>query len=243
MHQVGIKMGLQKVLNKISSTAQKAVDTAGNAVVVTLAKAWIGIGMIRPANTNGDPMFEKPDWWKKKGANAFQQTKSQTPIVDRYDYNGLWSVQIADYFMPLSQSFRLRARKNLNTSHLVDGIDIIQQTRKEAKTIDCTLRITVNENQEALKIVDAEEKVVELSQFLAELYEADTVFEINNDMINNTFGVTHCIMSEYTFTPQAGRKIYTFEFSLTEVIYGENVLTFDLRGVESDQSTGRQITG
>ena len=58
--------------------------------------------------------------------------------LDRYDYTKLYSLQIGDYFMPMSQTFSVKARKRLNVSALVDGPDIIQQTRKEAKTINCT---------------------------------------------------------------------------------------------------------
>lgn len=235
---------MQKVLNKISTTVQGAHDKASNAVILTLAKAWIGIGVIRPAKTDDAPIFEKPAWLKTKG--TFTQRSNSvdiTPSVDRYDYTGLWSMQIGEYFMPLSQTFSLRAKKRLNVSSLVDGVDIIQQTRKEAKTLDCTLKLTLRDNQDNLKIVkdSAQHEVATLAQFLREFYDSDTVLAINNDMINNTFGVTHVFMSEYKFNPRVGAGTFTFDFSLTEVLYGENVLTFDLREVNSDGETSRQI--
>lgn len=237
---------LKKTIRNISSTTQDVHTSVGNAVILSLSKAWIGIGLIRPAKTNpDDKFFNTPDWIKKRlnGTSDFETIESRTPTVDRFDYTKLYSLQIGEYFMPLSQTFTLRAKKRLNTSSLVDGIDIIQQTRKESKTIDCVLRITLRDTQENLHIVedDAQASIIQLAQFLNEFYEADAVFEINNDFINNTFNVTHVFMSEYKFSPQVGRNSFTFEFSLTEIIYGENVLTFDLNQITSDNNG--QITG
>lgn len=164
--------------------------------------------------------------------------------------------------MPLSQTFSLRAKKRLNVSSLVDGVDIIQQTRKEAKTIDCTLRLTLRNNQPNLQIMKTTEsggfsiegvsnavvnsvsaKVVELAQFLREFYDDDAVLRIRNKMINETFGVDYVFISEYKFTPKVGMGTFTFEFSLTEVKYGENVLTFNLREIDADAGNRTQIEG
>jgi hypothetical protein len=139
--------------------------------------------------------------------------------------------------MPMSQSFTLRAKKRLNVSSLVDGIDIIQQTRKEAKTIDCQLRITLRENQPNLEVqnstVTAREDMVRsltvFSRMLQELYENDAVFKIENQVINDTFGVSYAIISEYEFRPKLRSNIFDFNLSLTEVKYGDNVITFDVR--------------
>ena len=115
-------------------------------IVLSLSTAWIGIGMVHPAKTNDDTLAPTPNLAKKR-------TKVSTGEIDRYDYSKLWSLQIGDYFMPLSQTFTLRAKKRLNVSSLVDGVDIIQQTRKEAKTIDCVLRLTLRSNQQNLQIM------------------------------------------------------------------------------------------
>ena len=132
--------------------------------------------------------------------------------------------------MPLSQTYRLRARKRTNTSSLVDGVDIIQQTRKEAKEIDCTLRISVNKSQTNLQIMQRlDEKtaeVVELSKFLRMLYDSDKVFRVDNDMLYNTHGMEYVTMTKYDFTPKPGSYTFTFEFTLTEVKFGDNILTF-----------------
>lgn len=229
-------------LNKVSNTAADVTGMVSSTVLVSLAKAWIGIGMIKPATTNGEGMFPTPDWVKKQG-QAPNTAPAETKQVDRFDYTGLWSLQVGEWFMPLSQTFTLRASKNLNISSLVDGIDIIQQVRHEAKMIDCSLRITVRENQNQLKIVDASDKVIALAKFLQEFYDKDAVLEIKNEMINNTFGVTHAFMTEYRFAPREGSMTYTFDFTLTEVVYGENVLTFDLRGLDSAESGNNQIGG
>ena len=155
------------------------------------------------------------------------------------DYTKLYSLQIGDYFMPMSQTFSVKARKRLNVSALVDGPDIIQQTRKEAKTINCTLRLTLRNNQPNLQIMErleneAEAKIAELSKFLNEFYEKDQILRIRNQKINETHGIEYAIITEYTDTPRVGMGTYQFEFTLTEVKYGENVVTFNLREVDSD---------
>lgn len=241
-----------------ASTTYKNVTSP---IVVTLAEAWLGIGMLRPAKTNDDPLISKPDWAKTRSGDT-NNVFASTGDIDRYDYSKLWSLQIGDYFMPLSQTFSLRAKKRLNVSSLVDGVDIIQQTRKEAKTIDCTLRLTLRNNQPNLQIMKTTEsgefsiegvsnavvdsvsaKVVELAQFLREFYDADAVLRIRNKMINETFGVDYVFISEYKFTPKVGMGTFTFEFSLTEVKYGENVLTFNLREIDADAGNRTQIEG
>lgn len=225
------------IFNKISTTLndiKNGYDIANNAVVLSLAKAWIGIGTFRPASTEG-----------KGHMNPIlpNHSNSRRKDIDRFDYNNLWSVQIGDYFMPLSQTFRLRAKKRLNVSSLVDGIDIIQQTRREAKTIECTLILTVRDNQNNLQIVEqGKREATKLADFLRNFYDSDTVLKINNSEINDTFGVNYVFMSEYDFNPQVGKLTYVFNFTLTEVIYGDNVLTFDKRQVSDDQTTQRSLT-
>ena len=230
-------------------------------VILSLSSAWIGIGMLHPAKTNDDPLVKSPGWMQKN-SGTFERVSASTGEIDRYDYSKLWSLQIGDYFMPLSQTFTLRAKKRLNVSSLVDGVDIIQQTRKEAKTIDCTLRLTLRNNQQNLQIMKVSEsagilteestlsdptfvgaKVTELAQFLREFYDGDAVLRIRNKMINETFGVDYVFISEYKFTPKVGMGTYTFEFSLTEVKYGENVLTFNLREIDADAGNREQIEG
>lgn len=239
---------VNRALGTVSSTVKDLHSTVSDTVILSLSKAWIGIGSVRPATTADNradsslPPFDN---------------RSVTPrTFNRYDYKKLYSLQLGSYFMPLSQTFSLRAKKRLNVSSLVDGIDIIQQTRKEAKTIDCTLRIGLNPAQENLQILKENTgaiigeggslnpvtQISNLAEFLREMYDSDIVFEVDNDMINNTFGITHVIMSEYKFMPRVSSGVFNFEFSLTEVLYGENVLTFNLRQIDEDAGLRRQIT-
>lgn len=228
-----------KTVGSTIGATTDVINVAQNAVLLTLSKKWIGIGMLNPAETekiNVDP--KKANVWQSKPYNGVHEAR--TPFHNRFDYTKLWSLQLGEYFMPLSQTFTLRAKKRLNVSSLVDGIDIIQQTRKEAKTIDCTLRISLNTNndrQTNLKIVNAQYEVQQLAQFLSDLYESDAVFKIDNETVNDTFGVTNVIMTEYKFLPKTGSGTYTFEFSLMEVKEGDNVLTFDLRQIRDAEQT------
>lgn len=218
--------------SSIGSSLQKGHTIAGKAVLLTLSKAWIGIGILKPATTEGVSVegvtagvYAKNNY--KKGQ------ESKTPYIEHFFTSKMWSIKFGDYFMPLSQTYTVRAVKELNISSLVDGIDIIQQTRKQAKTIDCTLKISINENQANLQIhrMDpdalATVEISTLKRFLSELYEKDVVFKVENATINHVLNVEYVIMSSYRFLPRSGSKIYIFEFSLTEVKFGDNVLTFD----------------
>lgn len=235
-------------LGETASTIHKAVTEP---VVLTLAKAWIGIGLIRPARTQEESFNTDPKFRPK-----LRTINSPERISDRWDYTELWHMQLGKYLMPQSQTFTLRAKKRVNISSLVDGPDIIQQTRKESKTIDCSIRMATREgkgNLNMLKERDATNSTAsqdsavpsdigKLADFLQELYENDTIFRVWNNEINNTFKVEYVFMTEYKFTPRVGMGTFTFEFTLMEVLYGENVVTFNLRETESTVETPRQIT-
>lgn len=263
------RTGFAKVVKVGQQATSLLASEMTNALTLTLANTWLGISAANPASTAkggwGDIISNLS---RVKGRNAIQDDiQANTYNIDRYDTRKLWSVRIGDYFMPLSQTFMLRAKKRLNVSSLVDGIDIIQQTRKEAKTIDCSLRLTLRNNQPNLEIVKEGSRYVEptfsvenLSQaqsidtlnvfavsseqnaeaykamdtfgeFLQKFYEEDAIFEINNSTINDTFGVKYVFISEYTFRPRASAGTFQFDFSLTEVSFGDDVLTFDVREI------------
>lgn len=233
--------GPYKVANRVIAETLDARDAIRNTIVLALSKAWIGISRLAPAQTNREQQQQDirniPFVRKEQTVNGIERRSGAE--LDRYDYTKLYSLQIGDYFMPMSQTFSVKARKRLNVSALVDGPDIIQQTRKEAKTINCTLRLTLRNNQPNLQIMErleneAEAKIAELSKFLNEFYEKDQILRIRNQKINETHGIEYAIITEYTDTPRVGMGTYQFEFTLTEVKYGENVVTFNLREVDSD---------
>lgn len=267
MNTAQVQYGSEAVSGAISDATQAVT----NGVVVSLSSAWLGISAIKPARTEGaSKPFEKitpndPSTLNKFGSTVDsrsgvdQQLPNQgnnlgqehcSPQTQRYEYKNLYSLQLGEYFMPLSQTFSLRAKKRLNVCSLVDGIDIIQQTRKEAKTIDCSLRITLRTNQPNLEVISDTQRlagnvtgklasVAELTEtetglirsletfalFLSELYETDAIFAVKNQVINEVFDVTHAIISEYTFRPQTGRGTFQFDFTLTEVKIQDDVLT------------------
>ena len=248
-HQNKVVHGVSNVIG----TARDLYNIGSSGALLVLSKAWIGIGLLNPSKTLRENETPNMDTWAKDHpADSNLVSNTQTGL-NRFKYDELYSLQLGDYFLPMSQTFNLAAKKRFNTSHLVDGIDIIQQTRKEAKTIQCSMRISLRENQNNLKIVrgyeaggyvDGHDKLVELSEFLQELYETDAVFEVSNDMINNTFKMQHAMISEYKFSPRVGMGTYMFDFALTEVLYGDNVLTFNLREIDADNgdNVSRQIS-
>lgn len=229
--------GFNRTLGKISSGVQDVHNVAGKATLLSLSKAWIGIGLINPARTDPDAKILKlPSVFNSKTASGTERVESISPVLNRFDYERLYSLQLGEYFMPLSQTFDVRAKKRINVSSLVDGIDVIQQTRKETKTVDVKMRISMRPDgvHDNIKIVDTFEQVQRLGTFLTDLYENNEVFIVANDELNNTYGITYALISEYKMTTRTGMQTYDFSFSLMEVNYGDNVLTFDLRQITSD---------
>lgn len=217
-----------------SKTLSEAAQAVTNAIVLGLSSKWLAISAIKAIKNRSNSIEAK-----------------------RYDRENLFSLQLGDYFMPLSQTFNLRAKKRLNVCSLVDGVDIIQQTRHEAKMIDCSLRITLRKNQPNLEIVsetqrlstfngylpsiseavytgeeddfntDLVRSLETFAQFLSDLYENDAVFAIDNQVINDVFGVEYAMISEYNFRPQVSRSTFQFDFTLTEVKITSDTLTVD----------------
>jgi hypothetical protein len=71
---------------------------------------------------------------------------------------------------------------------------------------------------------------------LSELYEKDVVFLVDNETLNDTFGVEYVIMSKYRFMPRSGSKTFVFEFSLMEVKFGDDILTFDEKQIQAPET-------
>lgn len=225
----------QGVTSAVSGALSDLAQAATNAIVLGLSSKWLAISAVKAIKNRKNSIEAK-----------------------RYDREYLYSLRLGDYFMPLSQTFNLRAKKRLNVCSLVDGIDIIQQTRHEAKMIDCSLRISLRKNQPNLEIVseiqrqttfkgyipsiseatydgeEMDETTTEMvrsletfAQFLSDLYENDAVFAIDNQVINDVFGVQYAIISEYNFRPQVSRRTFQFDFTLTEVKITADTLTVD----------------
>lgn len=224
---------------RFSSVAQDMYALAGKTVLLSLSKAWLGVGLIKPARTE---KISTDSTASKHAPTAAFSERAETPEIDRFDTSKMWSIRFGDYFMPLSQTYAVRASKKLNVSSLVDGIDIIQQTRKEAKSVDCTLKISVNTEHKNLNLASEDGKIKQLAEFLSELYEDDVVFNVDNETINDTLGIEWVIMSSFKFIPRAGQRTFTFEFSLTEVKFGDNVLTFDERQIQDPQEEANFFT-
>ncbi|MBQ2032767.1 MAG: hypothetical protein IIU75_04880 [Rikenellaceae bacterium] len=266
MNTAQVQYGSEAVSGAISDTAQ----AMSNGVVVSLSSAWLGISTFKPARTEGAKKpLDNVSVSSVNDLNKFGTTndvrrgidpqlgnqngnlgrESATPTAQRYERQHLYSLRLGEYFMPLSQTFNLRAKKRLNVCSLVDGVDIIQQTRHEAKTIDCSLRVTLRTNQPNLEVVSDTQRLAfdpysgtakpddyttelvrsleTFAQFLSDLYEDDAVFAIDNQVINDVFGVQYAMISEYNFRPQVSRSTFQFDFTLTEVKITSDTLTVD----------------
>lgn len=257
---------VKDVSKSVSEGVSDALQIASDAIVLGLDTAWAAVSVFKPAHTDYENTALGKVLSKISPLSATIESSTDKD-VDRFDRDYLYSLKLGDYFMPMSNSFSLRAKKRLNVSSLVDGIDVIQQTRKEPKTIDCTLRITLRSNQPNLEIVDEVEaskgsnaqsfkrqnhfggksifstfpveytgvediastddkirSIATLGEMLQNLYEADAVFEIDNKMINDVFGVRTAIISEYKFTPRVGYGTFDISMALTEVITTKDLL-------------------
>lgn len=245
------------VINNIEATTDfvhDVVNEAGNTLVLSLAKTWVAISPFKPATTREDGA----DFLQALGLKRFKNTSvgfangdEASTRIQSIDESKLYYMKLGEYVMPISQTFTLKAKKNINVSSLVDGIDIIQQVRSEAKTINCVLKLALNESQLGIADISAHElgqraplqfykrkygdDIQMLNNVLTDLYDSNAVFMINNSYINEMFNVEHVIMTEYEFKPRVSSNIYEFDFSLMEVEYGANVMTLDLGEVKDGQ--------
>jgi len=242
-----IVKGTFDTVNAVGGGVMDALTIAGRAVLLTLSTGWLATSLFNPATTRKKPFTSETQTAFEYGATHKLNEEIRTEELNRFDTVPLWGLKLGDFFMPLSQTFSVSASKKINVSSLVDGVDIIQQTRKEAKTVDCVLKISVNENQKNLQILDSkvtspDENIAPLIDVLEALYESSQVFAIENYTLNEAFDVWNVIMTKYKFTPKAGSRVFVLEFSLTEVSYFENILTFDERQA-SPQPTTTSPTG
>ena len=144
----------------VSKGVNEVVQAASDTVTLALDSKWIGLSTASIFKKKGDrEVMDNSTISRSNEAYSQKKAYTESSKLDRYDSTKMYSLRIGDYFMPMSQSFTLRAKKRLNISSLVDGVDIIQQTRKEAKTIDCTLRLTLRDNQPNLEIVKTQKQV------------------------------------------------------------------------------------
>lgn len=152
---VGSKLGTTKeTIRAVSRGVSDVAQETSDAILLSLSAAAAALGTIKAfKKKDREGEVQDPELIALTRGKSRIETKQES--LDRYDPTKMYSLKIGDFFMPLSQSFTLRAKKRLNISSLVDGVDIIQQTRKEAKTIDCVLRLTLRNNQPNLTITDS----------------------------------------------------------------------------------------
>lgn len=107
--------GPYKVVNRVIAETLDARDAIRNTTVLALSKAWIGISRLAPAQTNREQQQQDirniPFVRKEQTVNGIERRSGAE--LDRYDYTKLYSLQIGDYFMPMSQTFSVKARKRL----------------------------------------------------------------------------------------------------------------------------------
>lgn len=213
---------------------------AGKVMMLALSTAWIGLGAadlirrtIAQNRISGNPLNVEP---KQRGTSA-----SAPPPLDRQDYLQASYLRLDEFVLPPTQTYELRGALDVNESRLVDGVDIIQLVRRKAKTVDCEIRFRFDapETDDTFTLRTQQDKLSDFASMVSQVAESMSVFEVSNARINNVFGVQYAIMTDYRYRENPGSTVCTFNFTLKEVKYGANLLTFDARSV--NDTTNRTL--
>lgn len=229
---------LPSVKTGLAVTSSYTDGQPGEALILALSTAWIGLGPA--AMVKRDLESLKGNAIGRKGL-LNNPSRTEALALDRQDFKQPSYLRLGDTVLPPTQTYELRGGVETNSSQLIDGIDVIQLTRKKAKTIDCEIKFVFSprETDDTFSIRGKLDEIRDFATVIRELADSLAVFEVANERINSNFGVTYAIMTEYRFRENAGSNICVFNFTLVEVAFGANVLTLDAR--TTSDSTRRTI--
>ena len=146
--------------------------------------------------------------------------------LGRYDPNQDYYFKCGDYFLPLSFTYSVNAKKHTASSQLVDGPVIFERVYKEPKIISVNIQVQTKQ----------------LSSMFNDLFENQDVFRIVNTFINQNLHVNYVYMSEYDVSPQAGSLLTEIRMQLIEVDVTSNVISEDAANVVTTD-TGFAVNG
>lgn len=176
--------------------------------------------------------------------------------LGRYDPNQDYYFKCGDYFLPLSFTYSVNAKKHTASSQLVDGPVIFERVYKEPKIISVNIRVQTKQLSPATSnLFAAYESTVNdtegdpyklelenLSSMFNDLFENQDVFRIVNTFINQNLHVNYVYMSEYDVSPQAGSLLTEIRMQLIEVDVTSNVISEDAANVVTTD-TGFAVNG
>ena len=176
--------------------------------------------------------------------------------LGRYDPNQDYYFKCGDYFLPLSFTYSVNAKKHTASSQLVDGPVIFERVYKEPKIISVNIQVQTKQLSPATSnLFAAYESTVNdtegdpyklelenLSSMFNDLFENQDVFRIVNTFINQNLHVNYVYMSEYDVSPQAGSLLTEIRMQLIEVDVTSNVISEDAANVVTTD-TGFAVNG
>lgn len=183
-----------------------------------MCEAWGGVktgdnkpGIAKPSKSNYTTRLSSAPITP----NKYQETDS--PTLDPLFVCG-------DIYMPLNIRFTVAGSKTVAQSQLVDGITIYERIANNPQTINVSFII------QRLEPADAEDidrtttmgnvggsGLYKLTSFIKSLYLNDEVFEVENSVLNNEFGVSYVFIKDYNFSPQQGSTFGDVSMTLQEV--------------------------
>lgn len=235
-----------------------ATDLAAAAVKITLGE--IGLAKIMLSRKVNTPKIGETSRYEPVPGSY-----ASTGFVERINPKQYYCFRCGDFWLPISTTYEVMASKNTAISQLVDGVEVIQKINNNPKIISMNIRICRNQEKEGIAAGTGTGNsgnmafiandtamedtggiapvgmysVVGLGKALAELYERQDVFYIENEAINSDFGVQWVFMESFNFMTNAGSTVVSIDMVLHEVNMEENAVVFTSHDtVDPDVSAG-----
>lgn len=178
--------------------------------------AVVGGAQTKANYTVNDGFYSPESEERKQSA----QNSPNDPILDGVLVCG-------NYYLPLNIDFQLRKQKKMAESQLVDGINIIERVYKGPAQIN--VRFDLERRQESqtgrpdpLVLRNRTGNgdptpIYRLRGFFQELYDNDEVFQIENKVLNDEYGISWVVMANFDIAPQRGSTLIRISMLLQEV--------------------------
>lgn len=169
--------------------------------------------------------------------------------INRADTSQECVFQIGDYFLPLSYNVTVSGQKRIEQTPLVDGVTVIERISKQPRVVNIAFEIkpkgmgnspdslfslennmsggtiSLEGTQQSINAKSIEKKYLQqIRTFFDSLYSSDTIFRVENPIVNETFGVDYVVLTAYSITPIVGSFNWNVTLSLVEVDTTHNLL-------------------
>lgn len=252
-------LGRTTAYQAVSNTIDMLRNTASTSMKIGLAE----IGFIKQLRDHGGVARSNPDKEQSGGTLALVNKRSDSytssPMgINRQDTEYEFVFRCGDYFLPISFDYSVRAQKTVARSQLVDGAEILQQTFKQPKIVNVSIRlerdltrIDTYSQASTMSFINAQVEGIEtndrvlydvmgLGAALDDLYENNDIFRIEHKTLNNDLNMDWVYMEDYEFSTTPGSTIIDIRMTLREVDMNENTIAFIETTIISDSSAGRR---